>query len=88
MAYLLIVEVDTPGTPAPTRSTIQFDLPPGAGDVDAAVVAAGIGRAFRDAFTTRVRTVAFQQTDLVREMEIPNDPAAAIAAAKKAKTAK
>ncbi len=77
MVYVLTVEVSTEGAAAPTRSEIRFDLPGGGTDAEAAVVARGIRKAFRDAYDARVRIVAFQQVDLTREIDIAAAPPAA-----------
>ncbi len=72
MPYRLVIEVTTEGTPAPARSTILFELPPGGNDADAVVVAKGIRAGFRGAYdTTRVRVVAFEETDITRSVALP-----------------
>ncbi len=68
MAYVMVVEVDTVGAVAPTRSEIVFDLPGGGTDQDAVTVARGIRKGFRDAYDLRVRVVSLQQTGLVRDI--------------------
>lgn len=70
MPYVLTVEVDTAGAPAPTRSVISFDLPPGGTDTDAVTIARGVRRAFRDAFSTRVRVVSFQEVGMSRDVDL------------------
>jgi hypothetical protein len=68
--YVLIVEVATEGAPAPTRSEIRFDLPAAGSDADAAVIARGIRRSFRDVYDARVRIVSFQQVGLARDIDL------------------
>lgn len=70
MAYVLTIAVDTEGAPAPTQSVVEFGLPPGADDEDAITIAKGIRRAFRDAFSTRVRVVGFEETGLTRAIDL------------------
>ncbi len=75
--YVLTIEIVTENAATPTRSEITFDLPGGGTDAEAAVVARGIRRAFRDAYDSRVRLVSFQQVGLARDVDLtpPAPPA-------------
>jgi hypothetical protein len=69
--YALTVEVDTAGAPAPTRSTISFNLPGNGTDADAVLVAEGIRKGFTDAYGDRARVAQFQQTGMTRDIALP-----------------
>lgn len=73
--FVLTIAVDTEGAPAPTEAVVQFGLPPGGTDNDARTIARGIRRAFRDAFSERVRVVSFQEHGLSRDVDLNPPPA-------------
>ena len=81
MSYVLTLEVSNEGqappgqvgpvaAPAPTRTVVEFDLPAGGTEADAKVIAKGIRKAYRDAFSSRVKVVAFQQTGLSVDVDL------------------
>ncbi len=80
MAFRLVIEVDNGVPPgqigaatevAPSRTVIEFDLPTGGTEQDAKTIARGIRKAYRDAFASRVKVVAFQQTGLTVDVDLP-----------------
>lgn len=82
MAYILTLEVSNEGhgppgqigttvEPAPTRTVIEFDLPAGGTEADAKTIARGIRKSYKDTFGTRVKVVAFQQTGLTVDVDLP-----------------
>lgn len=80
MGYRLVIDVanDVPQGQigaatevSPSRTVIEFDLPTGGTEQDAKVIARGIRKAYRDAFSSRVKVVAFQQTGLTVDVDLP-----------------
>jgi hypothetical protein len=81
MGYVLTIEVSNEGQgqgqigavtpPVPSRTVIEFSLPAGGTEADAKVIARGIRKAYRDAFSSRVKVVAFQQTGLTLDVDLP-----------------
>ncbi len=70
MPYVMVVEVQPEGQTLPTRSTIEFELPSGSTDADVVLVAKGIRKGFRDAYSTKVKVVSLQQVAMSRDVAL------------------
>lgn len=81
MSYRLVIDVADSGQStagqigavveaAPARTVVEFDLPAGGTEADAKTIAKGIRKAYRDAFSGRVKVVAFQRTGLTADVDL------------------